>query len=165
MASTFAIRRGSLGLSSPSTVVWSPFLSLTLTAATHSKPYFCSSRGSSTARPPTTSALTTSPSAISSRTVRPSLRQPTEALAPWSPPQPVRRLDAASAVAVMKARVLMRTSLLPLGRRRNRPLVPDPAGLVTPHRDLHPVTGAELGHEATDVGLHGAEADMELGGD
>jgi hypothetical protein len=45
-----------------------------------------------------------------------------------------------------------------------RPMLPDPAGLVPPHRDLHPVPGAELGHEAAaDVGLHRAEADVQLG--
>src|SRR4051812_7319271 len=52
------------------------------------------------------------------------------------------------------------------GRRRESYLWPGQAPvLVRPHRDLHPVPRAELGHEAGDVRLHGAEADVQLLGD
>ena len=40
----------------------------------------------------------------------------------------------------------------------------DAARLVGPHGDLDAVPGAELSHEAREVGLGGAEADVELVG-
>src|SRR3954453_10130646 len=41
----------------------------------------------------------------------------------------------------------------------------DAAGLVGPHGDLDAVSGAELSHEAREVGFHGAWGDVELAGD
>lgn len=41
----------------------------------------------------------------------------------------------------------------------------DPAGLVGPHRDLHPVADAELGHQARQVRLHRTQADVQGIGD
>jgi len=41
----------------------------------------------------------------------------------------------------------------------------DSVGLVGPHCEFHPVAGPELGHEAGEVSLDGAEADVELVGD
>jgi uncharacterized membrane protein len=40
-----------------------------------------------------------------------------------------------------------------------------PVGLVGPHRDLDAVAHAELGHQARDVALDGAERDVQLVGD
>src|SRR5258707_14125172 len=42
--------------------------------------------------------------------------------------------------------------------------VPDAVRLVRPDGDLYPVPGPELGHQARDVGLDGAEADVQLVG-
>src|SRR5688572_18494940 len=42
---------------------------------------------------------------------------------------------------------------------------PNAAGLVGPDRDLDAVARTDLGHEAGDVALHRAEADLELVGD
>src|SRR4051812_20693604 len=47
----------------------------------------------------------------------------------------------------------------------NATSVPQPAGVVGPHRDFDPVSGADLGQQAGDVGLGGRQADEELGGD
>src|SRR3712207_366404 len=41
----------------------------------------------------------------------------------------------------------------------------DAAGLVGPHGDLDAVSGAELPHEAGEVGFDGARGDVELAGD
>src|SRR3982751_3299546 len=41
----------------------------------------------------------------------------------------------------------------------------DAAGLVGPHGDLDAVSGAELSHEAGEVGFDGARGDVELAGD
>src|SRR3954464_2084656 len=41
----------------------------------------------------------------------------------------------------------------------------DAAGLVGPHGDLDAVSGAELSHEAGEVGFDGAWGDVELAGD
>src|SRR5215213_9149465 len=43
--------------------------------------------------------------------------------------------------------------------------VSDAAGLVGPHGDLDAVSGAELSHEAGEVGFDGAWGDVELAGD
>src|SRR5689334_19834016 len=66
------------------------------------------------------------------------------------------------------------------GPRRGRPLcvggywqtAPEPAfgasdaaGLVGPHGDLDAISGAELSHEAGEVGFDGARGDVELAGD
>ena len=44
-------------------------------------------------------------------------------------------------------------------------LSPDATRLVGPHRDLDPVPGTELAHQGADVGLHRAQADVQLRGD
>ena len=41
----------------------------------------------------------------------------------------------------------------------------DPTGLVGPHGDLDAVAGAELSHEAGEMGFDGAGGDVELAGD
>src|SRR3954452_16693911 len=41
----------------------------------------------------------------------------------------------------------------------------DAAGLVGPHGDLDAVSGAQLPHEAGEVGFDGARGDVELAGD
>src|SRR3954468_7392896 len=43
--------------------------------------------------------------------------------------------------------------------------VSDAAGLVGPHGDFDAVSGAELSHEAGEVGFDGARGDVELAGD